>query len=73
MSLRTTQLVTLLLIIDPAAFVQKFGAPIDQLESLVAAKTVTIARLMEIAPAGTSDPTSGLYNTTMYSMAGASG
>jgi hypothetical protein len=56
--------------IDPAAFVQKFGAPIDQLESLVAAKTVTIARLMEIAPAGTSDPTSGLYNTTMYSMAG---
>jgi MFS family permease len=56
--------------IDPAAFVQKFGAPIDQLESLVAAKTVTIARFMEIAPAGTSDPTSGLYNTTMYSMAG---
>ena len=56
--------------IDPAAFVQKFGAPIDQLESLVAAKTVSIARLMEIAPAGTSDPTSGLYNTTMYSMAG---
>ena len=35
----------------------------------MAAKTVTIARLMEIAPAGTVDPTSSLYNTTMYVMA----
>jgi len=25
---------------------------------------------MDIAPAGTIDPTSGLYNTTMYAMAG---
>ena len=56
--------------IDPAAFQQKFGAGLDQLDQLVAAKTVTIARLMEIAPAGTVDPTSSLYNTTMYAMAG---
>ncbi|GHC20367.1 MFS transporter [Gemmobacter nanjingensis] len=55
--------------VDPAAFSEKFGAPLDQLDSLVAAKTVTIARLMEIAPAGTIDPTPSLYNTTMYAMA----
>mgnify|MGYP002011817666 FL=1 len=55
--------------VDPAAFQEKFGAGIDQLDTLVAAKTVTIARLMEIAPAGTVDPTSSVYNTTMYAMA----
>lgn len=55
--------------IDPAAFQAKFGAGIDQLEELVAAKTVTISNLMEIAPPGTIDPTPGLYNTTMYLMA----
>ncbi len=55
--------------IDPAAFQAKFGAGVNQLEQLVAAKTVTIANLMEIAPAGTIDPTSSLYNTTMYLMA----
>ncbi|MCO6185271.1 OFA family MFS transporter [Rhizobium sp. L1K21] len=56
--------------VDPAAFQAKFGAGIDQLDQLVAAKTVTVARLMEIAPAGTVDPTPSLYNTTMYAMAG---
>ncbi len=55
--------------VDAAAFAEKFGAPVDQLGQLVAAKTVTIAKLMEIAPAGTIDPTSSLYNTTMYVMA----
>ncbi|TWD53480.1 MFS transporter [Agrobacterium vitis] len=56
--------------VDPAAFQQKFGATIDQLDQLVAAKSVTISRLMEIAPAGTVDPTPSVYNTTMYAMAG---
>lgn len=55
--------------IDPAAFQAAFGAGIEQLDQLVAAKTVTISKLMEIAPAGTVDPTSSLYNTTMYLMA----
>ncbi|MEM9629846.1 MAG: OFA family MFS transporter [Pseudomonadota bacterium] len=55
--------------VDPAAFAEKFGAPLSQLNELVAAKTVTIAGLMDIAPAGTVDPTSSLYNTTMYCMA----
>ena len=55
--------------IDSTAFAAKFGAGIDQLDALVAQKTVTISKLMEIAPAGTIDPTSSLYNTTMYLMA----
>lgn len=55
--------------VDPAVFAQTFGAGIDQLQALIAAKTVTIGKLMEIAPAGTVDPTSSLYNTTMYAMA----
>lgn len=55
--------------IDPASFHAKFGAGIEQLDQLVAAKTVTIAKLMEISPEGTIDPTSSLYNTTMYLMA----
>ena len=37
---------------------------------MVEAKTVTLAKLMEIVPAGTADPTTTLYNMTMYLMAG---
>jgi MFS family permease len=55
--------------VDATAFQQRFGAGIDQLDQLVAAQTVTVARLMEIAPAGTVDPTPSLYNSTMYLMA----
>jgi MFS family permease len=55
--------------IDPARFAATFGAGIDQLETLVATQTVTIPKLMEIVPAGTPDPTSSLYNMTMYLMA----
>jgi len=60
----------LVAVIEPQKFLEKFGAPIEQLDQLVAAKTVTIARLMEIVPEGTIDPTPSLYNTTMYAMAG---
>jgi hypothetical protein len=55
--------------IDAAAFAAHFGAPVDQLGLLIEQKIVTIASLMEIAPRGTVDPTSGLYNTTMILMA----
>jgi len=55
--------------VDPDAFLTRFGASIDQLELLIEQKTVTIAKLMEMAPPGTSDPTSGLYNSTMVLMA----
>ena len=55
--------------IDPAAFEAHFGAPVNRLDELVAANTVTIGRLMEVAPAGTPDPTPGIYGLTMYVMA----
>jgi hypothetical protein len=55
--------------VDPALFQKKFHAPVEQLKSLVEAKTVTIPRLMELVPTGTVDPSSTLYNTTMYLMA----
>ncbi|MDB9968637.1 OFA family MFS transporter [Gammaproteobacteria bacterium] len=56
-------------IIDPAAFQIQFGAGVDQLELLVAQNSVTLSRLMEIAPLGTTDPTSSIYNSTMILMA----
>jgi len=65
----TNSLDKLVATIDPSAFLEKFGAPIDKVDELVKAKTVTISKLMEIAPAGTVDPTPSLYNTTMYAMA----
>jgi MFS family permease len=55
--------------VDPARFRAAFGAGVDQLDTLVAQKTVTIAKLMEIAPSGAVDPTPSLYNVTMYLMA----
>lgn len=65
----TSQIKNLASKIEPAAFESKFGAPVAQIDKLVEAKTVTVAKLMEIAPAGTIDPTPTLYNTTMYTMA----
>ena len=56
--------------VEPAAFQQAFGAGVSELQQLVEAKTVTIAKLMEIVPHGTIDPTPSLYNQTMYLMAG---
>jgi hypothetical protein len=55
--------------IDPAQFADKFGAPVSQLDPLVAAKTVTLPKLMEIVPSGTIDPSATLYNSTMFVMA----
>jgi MFS family permease len=55
--------------VDPTAFLARFGASVDQLELLIENKTVTIAKLMELVPPGTPDPTSGLYNSTMVLMA----
>jgi MFS family permease len=55
--------------VDDRLFIQTFGAGKDQIESLMAAKTVTVSKLMSIVPDGTIDPTSGLYNSTMYAMA----
>ncbi|MBS0266112.1 MAG: OFA family MFS transporter [Planctomycetes bacterium] len=54
--------------IDPAAFAERFHVDASHLEQLIAAKTVTISRLLEISPAGTVDPTATVYNSTMYFM-----
>ncbi len=59
----------LVAVIEPATFQAQFGAGVDQLEALVASNAVNISRLLEIAPAGTADPTSSLYNSTMILMA----
>ncbi|MDG2140732.1 MAG: OFA family MFS transporter [Gammaproteobacteria bacterium] len=59
----------LVAVIEPATFQAQFGAGVDQLQALVASNTVNISRLLEIAPAGTPDPTSSLYNSTMILMA----
>jgi len=56
--------------VDPARFETEFGAPLSRLGELVAAKTVTIPKLLAIAPGGTVDPTATLYNSTMFLMAG---
>lgn len=61
---------TLAASVDPGAFAASFGAGVEHLDALVAANTVTIANLLAIAPPGTADPSSTLYNTTMFAMAG---
>ena len=55
--------------VSPARFAERFGAGLDQLPNLVEKKTVTIAKLLELAPPGTADPSATLYNTTMFLMA----
>ena len=53
----TDSINNLVIKIDSNLFLEKFGAPVEQLEELVKAKTVTVSKLMEIAPEGTVDPT----------------
>jgi hypothetical protein len=56
--------------LEPSQFEKAFGAPVAKLESLIEAKAITIPRLMELVPMGTTDPTPVLYNTTMYGVGG---
>ena len=56
--------------IHPAStFQQTFGADKSALDSLIATKSVTIQKLLDIAKAGTIDPSPTLYNSTMIAMA----
>ena len=48
---------------DPRLFEDKFGAGISELQALVDAKTVTIARLLEILPADTLDQPPAIYDS----------
>lgn len=57
-------------ITPPEEFERAFQAPITDLDALVEAKAVTIARLMEIAPPGTVDPSPFVYNSTFYAVSG---
>lgn len=54
----------------PGDFANKFGAPRSELPALIKSNTVTISKLMEIVPAETRDPSTTIYNSTMYLMAG---
>jgi len=56
--------------VNATVFEEKFGMGVDKLETLIKSKTVSINALLEILPEGTVDPTPGLYNSTMYFMAG---
>lgn len=56
--------------IDDDTFRRTFGAPKDSVQQLVDANTVTIGKLMDVAPEGTVDPTPTLYNTTLLTMSG---
>lgn len=56
-------------IVAPERFAKAFGKPLDDLPELVEKKTVTLAKLFELAPVGTPDPSRTLYDTTMYLMA----
>jgi hypothetical protein len=42
--------------------------PIEQASELIAAKTLTINKLLALCPPGTIDPTPHLYDTTMYTL-----
>ncbi len=55
--------------INPDKFQEAFGSGIENFNQLVATKTVTISKLMEIAPEGTVDPSTTVYNSTMTLMA----
>ncbi len=56
--------------IDPALFEKTFGASLAELPALIANKSVTLPKLMALAPPGTVDPSSTLYSSTMLAMAG---
>jgi len=57
-------------LVDPELFEKTFGAGPEALSLLIQERTVTLGQLMEIVPPGTADPSTTLYNTTMFLMAG---
>ena len=55
--------------VEPLKFQNFFGDSIENISQLIITKTVTIPKLMSLAPEGTIDPTSTVYNSTMFLMA----
>ncbi|KAL7499289.1 hypothetical protein ACHAWT_006910 [Skeletonema menzelii] len=61
---------------DASALERSFGVSINDgegIQKMVNAKTLTIEKLMELAPPDVVDPTPYLYNTTLYAAAGLMG
>jgi len=56
--------------VPDAAFEHAFAAPRAELSELLAAKTVTLARLMELVPEGVRDPQPYVFNDAMLASAG---
>lgn len=56
--------------IEPDKFYAAFGAPMEKAADLLATKTLTISKLVALAPPGTLDPSPHLYDTTMYALTG---
>eukprot|EP01034_Spumella_vulgaris_P022819 gene22819-28992_t len=56
--------------ISPEKFYSAFGAPVEQASELLAAKTLSISKLMVLMPPGTIDPTPHIYDSTMYALGG---
>ena len=56
--------------ISPDKFSEIYGDTVENLSLLVQEKTVTISNLMPHMPEGTINPSTTLYNSTMFAMAG---
>ena len=56
--------------ISPEKFQSVFGAPMEKANELLAAKTLTISKVLALAPPGTIDPTPHIYDSTMYTLSG---
>ena len=60
--------------VDPKRFEAQFGVGTDQAQGLIDAKTLSIAKLMELLPpetlAITTDPTPFIYDTSWQAIAG---
>ena len=56
--------------IDEIKFKDTFGVSSEKAYDLLEAKTLSVSKLVAIAPPGTVDPTPFLYDSTMYSLAG---
>ncbi len=55
--------------VDPDRFRETFGAGLDAAPALAEAKTLTVSKLVQIAPSGVADPSPLLYHSTLQAMA----
>lgn len=56
--------------VDPTKFEKVFGVDVSNANILIESNQLSISKLMDIMPAGTTDPAPFIYDSTMYSMAG---